>query len=122
MQPVGIVAPGRLADEGFSRRAGKHRKAERAELGEAREQLEVLFRRLAEAEARIEDDPVVRHAGAPGDRSERSKKSRHAAIGIARQRLGRAEQAGIVHGDHARAVPRRDLRRCPDRPAARGCR
>ena len=37
---------------------------------------------------------------------------------IAFHRLGRAEQAGIVHGDHAGAVPRRDMRPCPGSPCS----
>ncbi len=108
-ESVGIVASRHLADERFSRGADKDRIAERGQLAEAAEELQVLLRRLAEAESRIEHDPVVMDAGLMGD-FERALEICEARLDrVAGERLRRAEQAGIVHGDDAGAVPGGDL-------------
>ncbi len=109
-EPVRIVAAGRLADEGFARGTDEDRIAERGQLREPVEKLEVLLRRLAESETRVERDAILANAGASGDVERALEIGAANRDRVARQRLGGAKNAGIVHGDHPGAEVRRDRR------------
>src|SRR5690606_30951656 len=55
-------------DETLARRADEKRTSKGGQFAEARHQVEIFFRRfLGEAEAGIENDPVVLNAGVAGD-------------------------------------------------------
>ena len=122
MSRSGASPSGHAADEGFSRRAGKKREARLMQLGKPREDRKILLRRFAEPEARVEHDPIIAHACAARDENASLEIAEARFDRIAVDRNRRPEQAGIVHGDHARAVVAPQASRCPDRPAARGCR
>ena len=65
-QPCLDRGAGQLADEALARRADQQRPPQRPQLGHPGQQLDGLRRRLGEAEARIEDDPLGRDAGRRG--------------------------------------------------------
>ena len=99
-----------LADEGFPRRPDEDREAERVELRKRARSSRFCSGDLPKPKP---GSSTMRSSWMPARRaisSERSKKCQACLDRVARQRLARAEQAGIVHGDHAGAVLRRDLR------------
>src|SRR5262245_49506669 len=57
-EPLAELAAGDLAEEALSRGADHDRPAERRNLAEAAQQLEVVLDRLAEADPRIHPDPL----------------------------------------------------------------
>jgi hypothetical protein len=104
------LSPRHLAYKAFSRRPDHDGKSARGELRRPGDDLEVLLRRLAEPDPGVEGNAVFQNAGAPGDGEGALEECQAGLDQVARQRLCRAEQAGIVHGDHAGAMARGDLR------------
>ena len=87
-------------DEALARGADQERQAESSPGVEPGDAGEALLRRLAEADAGIEHDPVARNAGARGD-LERALEERGDVGDDVDRRIG---LVAIVHDDDGRAV------------------
>ena len=94
----GRLLAGHDPDGRLARHAEQHRTAERAQLPQAPDQLEILRRRLAETEARIDDQPRLGDAGGQSDVDRAREK---------REDVGENVQSGI----DARAIVHQHRRR-----------
>src|SRR5438552_3302793 len=90
----------RLADERLARRADQQGKSEPAQLGQALDDLQVLFPSLPESDPRIHDDAVLRDPGGPSQLSALAQVRGNLAnqVAIAASRL-------VVHQHHRHPRP-----------------
>ena len=118
--PAPSAEPGEPGQRRLARPADEERHAEREELVLAREQLEVLRRRLAEADAGVDDDALAVDARPPRAASIRSRRNAATSrddVVVDRFGLHRSRRAAHVHQADAAAPDAR--RRARARPASR---
>ena len=94
------------ADEPFARSSNQQRAAKRMQLGKTREHRHALLRRLAEANAGVESDPLPCDAGPVGDVQRARKEAGDVGHDVDR----RIDGLAIVHGDDEGAVIGGDTR------------
>src|SRR5829696_4505592 len=108
-EPIALVAAAReLAEEALPRCAHHHRPADRDDLVQPSQQLDVVLDRLAEPDAGIEPDPLLRDALRDGEGEpllEERLHVRHDVV-VARVLLHRARLTEHVHQAAASAGPR----------------
>ena len=100
--------PQRRADEALAARAEEQRvlhPVDRQEFLLAAQDRQVAFRRLAEADARVEDQVVARYTGMVGNRDRAAEEVLHRLDDVALVRFSFL----IVHDDNRQARLRRDL-------------
>ena len=96
----GRLLAGHDPDGRLARHAEQHRTAERRKLPQAPDQLEILRRRLAEAEARIDQQPLLGDAGGQSD----VDRARQEIADVGDDVQGGIDGRAIVHQHRRRAA------------------
>ncbi len=107
-----LSRPTSFGEAALAREADEHRPAERAELVEAADELEVVLGGLAEADARVEADPALVDSRRDGEREPLLEEPLHVGddVVVHRIRLHRPRLALHVHQADVAASVRDDAR------------